>query len=394
MASIKYLVDLDLSKNQLLNAVVQNLESAPTSPVEGQIYWDTVDKVIYIQDSTYAQNSGWRVMGTDDQIASEVNFTPASSDTRITSTNVQNALEKVELYTTSLSNSLEIPNNVGGIEAGSVVSDYKDKPISEILDDLLFPTVDASIATNASVSIAGSTTSTTEVGTSITQDITVTLNRGSVINGDGSSPSTPQLVGSMSNVTLTDPTNNPTSIILATSPQNITSSSEHTITLGDNEWDVDVINAVGNPNYEDNKGGTDAVASIDAASAVTARPTQNINISGRYYRFHYLGARNTHPTASAGIRALTKAFTSTSNTGSYTLSVPASTSEVVLYIIQNKNLAVKDINTNADMVAGVSPSTIAVKDGSGTTDVNYDKYVIDLGLNGFPNATSFQITIS
>jgi hypothetical protein len=47
MAGIKYLVDLDLTKNQLLNAVVQNLAVAPGNPKDGQIYWDTADKTLY-----------------------------------------------------------------------------------------------------------------------------------------------------------------------------------------------------------------------------------------------------------------------------------------------------------------------------------------------------------
>lgn len=48
----KVLVNLDLSKNQILNVALQNLSSAPSSPVAGQIYYNTADKAIYYWDGT------------------------------------------------------------------------------------------------------------------------------------------------------------------------------------------------------------------------------------------------------------------------------------------------------------------------------------------------------
>jgi hypothetical protein len=86
MAEIKYLANLDLSKNQLLNAVVQNLAVAPSSPEPGQIYWNTADDTLYVWNQA---DQVWMDLGSDG--ITNLGYTAGVSNGVVTSDTGSNA---------------------------------------------------------------------------------------------------------------------------------------------------------------------------------------------------------------------------------------------------------------------------------------------------------------
>lgn len=68
MATITQLSNLDLAKNELRNFAVQGLPSHPSSPVEGQVYYNTTDGTLYVYK---AETSTWLDLRDSDTLDGE-----------------------------------------------------------------------------------------------------------------------------------------------------------------------------------------------------------------------------------------------------------------------------------------------------------------------------------
>ena len=76
-----FVTGINLNKNELQNAVIQNLSNAPSTPAEGQIYFNTSQHVLYFYDG-----SAWVPASGSTEVIQDVIGSSLIGGTALTST--------------------------------------------------------------------------------------------------------------------------------------------------------------------------------------------------------------------------------------------------------------------------------------------------------------------
>ena len=114
--AIKYLNNLDLNKNQLQNAVIQVLGTAPTNPVSGQIYYNSSDNYVY-----YYNGTAWT------SFAGDIEEITTATANQLTVTNGSGPVAQLAVITAT------VANNGTALATGDQIYDFViGTPISSL----------------------------------------------------------------------------------------------------------------------------------------------------------------------------------------------------------------------------------------------------------------------
>lgn len=131
MGNMKFVSNIDLKNNQILNMVVEKRATAPATPVEGQIYYNTTDKTQYLYNGTTWTDTS--EMSANEIIAAIKTVDVVTADLDVNKLGGQQGSYYLDR------------TNHTGTQLAATISDFDTQVQTNRLDQMAAPTADVSM---------------------------------------------------------------------------------------------------------------------------------------------------------------------------------------------------------------------------------------------------------